>query len=110
MSEETTIPCLPCTSLKTVFDFYQILGFETTYQQKSPNEYAVLRRGGFHVVAHSLRMAKHLERLGLRMRAFRSERSQGRGVASGVSHPPRGGLDRGRMPSASATSSGSAGG
>ena len=47
MSEITTIPCLPCTNLKTVFDFYQILGFEITYQQKSPNEYGVLRRSGF---------------------------------------------------------------
>lgn len=47
MSEETTIPCLPCTNIKTVFDFYQILGFEVTYQQKSPYEYGVLHRGGY---------------------------------------------------------------
>jgi len=36
-------------SLKKVFDFYQMLGFKITYQQKSPNEYGVLRRGGFEL-------------------------------------------------------------
>ena len=45
MTDATTIPCLPCVSMAEVLDFYQLLGFEVTYQQKSPNEYAVVRQG-----------------------------------------------------------------
>src|SRR5262249_7321426 len=44
--EERTIPALPCISLTEALDFYGLLGFEVTYQQKSPNPYGVIRRGG----------------------------------------------------------------
>lgn len=46
MSDERTIPALPCISLPEAFDFYKLLGFEVTYQQSSPNPYGVIRRGG----------------------------------------------------------------
>ncbi|WP_432584783.1 VOC family protein [Streptomyces sp. HD1123-B1] len=42
---EKTIPILPCRTLQPVVDFYTALGFEVTYQQKSPNPYAVVMRG-----------------------------------------------------------------
>ncbi|VTR95301.1 Uncharacterized protein OS=Cystobacter fuscus DSM 2262 GN=D187_000844 PE=4 SV=1: Glyoxalase_2 [Gemmata massiliana] len=45
MTDATTIPCLPCVSMAESLDFYRALGFEVTYQQKSPNEYAVVRQG-----------------------------------------------------------------
>jgi len=47
--DETTIPALPCVSLGETLPFYQVLGFEVTYQQKAPNVYAVVRRGGFEL-------------------------------------------------------------
>jgi len=37
-------PIFPCRSLDELIDFYRVLGFEATYQQKSPNPYAVLER------------------------------------------------------------------
>lgn len=36
------IPMLPCRSITENVDFYRALGFEVTYQQKQPNNYAVL--------------------------------------------------------------------
>jgi hypothetical protein len=46
---ERTIPALPCVSLAGILPFYRLLGFEVTYQQKSPNPYAVVRRGGIEL-------------------------------------------------------------
>ncbi|MGI5402010.1 bleomycin resistance protein [Streptomyces sp. CA-135486] len=46
---EKTIPILPCQTLKPVLDFYTALGFEVTFQQKSPNPYAVVERGGIQL-------------------------------------------------------------
>ncbi|MEE1939107.1 VOC family protein [Streptomyces sp. TRM 70361] len=43
---ETTTPILPCRTLPPVLDFYAALGFETTFEQRSPNPYAVVVRGG----------------------------------------------------------------
>jgi hypothetical protein len=45
MTDATTIPCLQCVSMADSLAFYQALGFGVTYQQKSPNEYAVIRSG-----------------------------------------------------------------
>jgi hypothetical protein len=42
---EKTIPILPCRTLQPVLDFYTALGFEVTYEQRSPNPYAVVERG-----------------------------------------------------------------
>lgn len=46
---EKTIPILPCRTLQPVLDFYTALGFEVTYQQRSPNPYAVVERGGIEL-------------------------------------------------------------
>ncbi|WP_328349889.1 VOC family protein [Streptomyces sp. NBC_00445] len=46
---EKTIPILPCRTLQPVLDFYTALGFEVTFQQKSPNPYAVVERGGIEL-------------------------------------------------------------
>ncbi|MFD5394095.1 bleomycin resistance protein [Streptomyces sp. NPDC127097] len=46
---EKTIPMLPCRTLQPVLDFYTVLGFEVTFQQKSPNPYAVVARGGIQL-------------------------------------------------------------
>ncbi|GAA2448117.1 bleomycin resistance protein [Streptomyces lavendulocolor] len=46
---EKTIPILPCRTLQPVLDFYTALGFEVTFQQKSPNPYAVVERGGLQL-------------------------------------------------------------
>ncbi|MGW5640699.1 bleomycin resistance protein [Streptomyces sp. NPDC003832] len=46
---EKTVPILPCRTVQPVLDFYTALGFEVTFQQKSPNPYAVVRRGGIEL-------------------------------------------------------------
>ncbi|MEU3930928.1 VOC family protein [Streptomyces sp. NPDC029044] len=46
---EKTIPILPCRTLQPVLDFYTALGFEVTYQQRSPNPYGVVQRGGIEL-------------------------------------------------------------
>ncbi|MGY4954187.1 bleomycin resistance protein [Streptomyces nigrescens] len=46
---ETTIPILPCPTIQPVLDFYTALGFEVTFQQKSPNPFAVVQRGGIEL-------------------------------------------------------------
>ncbi|MFI6014959.1 bleomycin resistance protein [Streptomyces sp. NPDC051243] len=46
---EKTIPILPCRTIQPVLDFYTALGFEVTFQQKSPNPYAVVERGGIQL-------------------------------------------------------------
>ncbi|MEU6881932.1 VOC family protein [Streptomyces sp. NPDC046712] len=46
---EKTIPILPCRTLPPVLEFYTALGFEVTFQQKSPNPYAVVERGGIEL-------------------------------------------------------------
>ncbi|MFC5635934.1 bleomycin resistance protein [Streptomyces bullii] len=46
MDSEKTIPILPCRTLQPVLAFYTALGFEVTFQQRSPNPYAVVERGG----------------------------------------------------------------
>ncbi|CAM3269763.1 hypothetical protein STSO111631_11005 [Stackebrandtia soli] len=46
---ENTIPILPCRDLASVLDFYTALGFTVTFQQRSPNPYGVVERGGIHL-------------------------------------------------------------
>ncbi|MFJ6382345.1 bleomycin resistance protein [Kitasatospora sp. NPDC092039] len=46
---ETTIPIMPCRTIQPVLDFYTTLGFEVTFQQKSPNPYAAVQRGGIQL-------------------------------------------------------------
>ncbi|MEU6765393.1 VOC family protein [Streptomyces sp. NPDC046853] len=42
---ETMIPLFPCHELDETLDFYTAIGFEVTFRQKAPNQYAVIRRG-----------------------------------------------------------------
>ncbi|WP_055601987.1 bleomycin resistance protein [Streptomyces aureus] len=46
---EKTMPILPCRTIQPVLDFYTALGFEVTFQQRSPNPYAVVQRGGIEL-------------------------------------------------------------
>lgn len=46
---EKTIPMLPCRTIQPVLDFYTVLGFKVTFQQRSPNPYAVVERGGIQL-------------------------------------------------------------
>lgn len=46
MTDEITIPILPCPSINEMLTFYRALGFEVTYQEARPNTYAVVERGG----------------------------------------------------------------
>jgi hypothetical protein len=58
MTDATTIPCLPCVSMTESLDFYRALGFEVTYQQRSPNEYAVVRQGSCEIHLFGLKGLK----------------------------------------------------
>lgn len=42
---EKTIPLLPCHAVEPIVEFYTALGFEVTFQQKSPYQYVVVERG-----------------------------------------------------------------
>jgi hypothetical protein len=55
MTSEITIPILPCRSINDVLEFYRALGFEVTYQQAKPNNYAVVQRGGIELHFFSMR-------------------------------------------------------
>ncbi|MER7734766.1 VOC family protein [Streptomyces erythrochromogenes] len=46
---EKTIPILPCPTIQPVLDFYRAIGFQVTHQQRSPNPYAVVERGGIEL-------------------------------------------------------------
>ncbi|MFF7788642.1 bleomycin resistance protein [Streptomyces sp. NPDC007991] len=58
---EKTIPILPCQTLPPVLEFYTALGFEVTYQQRSPNPYAVVELGGIELQFFAM---KHYEPTG----------------------------------------------
>jgi hypothetical protein len=55
MTTEITIPLLPCRSIDAVLEFYQALGFQVTYQQAKPNNYAVVQRGAIELHFFSMR-------------------------------------------------------
>ncbi|GAB7191155.1 hypothetical protein NUM3379_18620 [Kineococcus sp. NUM-3379] len=52
---ERTIPLLPCQTIQPVTDFYTALGFEVTFQQKSPNPFAVVQRGDIELQFFGMR-------------------------------------------------------
>ncbi|AQS65841.1 VOC family protein [Streptomyces pactum] len=58
---EKTIPILPCRTIQAVLDFYTALGFEVTFRQKSPNPYAVVRRGGVELQFFGLKQYEPAE-------------------------------------------------
>ncbi|MFG2050023.1 VOC family protein [Micromonospora sp. NPDC048935] len=55
MTNEVTVPLLPCASIDDIVTFYEVLGFHTTYQQRKPNPYVALRRDDLHL--HFFEMA-----------------------------------------------------
>ncbi|MFE7296032.1 bleomycin resistance protein [Streptomyces sp. NPDC057579] len=58
---EATIPILPCRTIQPILDFYTALGFEVTFQQKSPNPYAVVERGGIQLHFFALKQYEPAE-------------------------------------------------
>lgn len=44
MTNEVTVPLLPCASIDDIVAFYEVLGFRTTYQQRKPNPCVALQR------------------------------------------------------------------
>jgi catechol 2,3-dioxygenase-like lactoylglutathione lyase family enzyme len=52
---EKTIPILPCRSIDDNLAFYRALGFAVTFQQRRPNPYAVVERGGITLHFFSMR-------------------------------------------------------
>ncbi|WP_327040259.1 VOC family protein [Micromonospora ureilytica] len=55
MTNEVTVPLLPCASIDDIVTFYEVLGFQTTYKQRKPNPYVALRREDLHL--HFFEMA-----------------------------------------------------
>ncbi len=49
MADEITIPLLPCHAIDPVLEFYVALGFEITYKQTRPNNYACVRHEGINL-------------------------------------------------------------
>ena len=43
------IPILPCRSIDDQLEFYESLGFEVTYRQKTPNVFASVQRGAIEL-------------------------------------------------------------
>lgn len=56
MTQEMTIPALPCRSIDDTLTFYKALGFEVTYHQERPNTYAVVQRGGINLHFFALKL------------------------------------------------------
>lgn len=61
LKEWTTVPMLPCVSLDETIAFWQILGYTTTYHQKSPYPYGVVERGGHQLHFYRLKTLKPTE-------------------------------------------------
>lgn len=55
MTNEVTVPLLPCASIDDIVTFYAALGFQTTHHQRKPNPYVALRREDLHL--HFFEMA-----------------------------------------------------
>ena len=49
MTNEVTVPLLPCASIDDIITFYRALGFSTTYKQRKPNPCAGLQREDLHL-------------------------------------------------------------
>ncbi|WP_326564037.1 VOC family protein [Micromonospora peucetia] len=49
MTNEVTVPLLPCASVDDIVAFYAVLGFRTTYEQRKPNPYVALQREDLHL-------------------------------------------------------------
>ncbi len=49
MTNEVTVPLLPCASIDDIVTFYGVLGFSTTYVQRKPYPCVGLRREDLHL-------------------------------------------------------------
>jgi hypothetical protein len=49
MTNEVTVPLLPCPSIDDIETFYWTLGFSTTYKQRKPNPCVALQREDLHL-------------------------------------------------------------
>ncbi|MET8121037.1 VOC family protein [Micromonospora sp. NPDC005291] len=49
MTNEVTVPLLPCASIDDIVAFYEVLGFHTTVKQRKPNPYVALQREDLHL-------------------------------------------------------------
>jgi hypothetical protein len=49
MTNEVTVPLLPCASIDDIETFYRVLGFSTTYKQRKPNPCVGLQREDLHL-------------------------------------------------------------
>ncbi|GIJ76627.1 hypothetical protein SAMN05443287_108142 [Micromonospora phaseoli] len=49
MTNEVTVPLLPCASIDDIASFYGVLGFSTTYKQRKPNPCVGLQREDLHL-------------------------------------------------------------
>ncbi|MEN3306865.1 MAG: hypothetical protein V7603_3067 [Micromonosporaceae bacterium] len=49
VTNEVTVPLLPCASIDDIVAFYKVLGFHTTYKQRKPNPYVALQREDLHL-------------------------------------------------------------
>jgi hypothetical protein len=49
MTNEVTVPLLPCASIDDIVTFYEVLGFRTTYRQRKPNPYVAMQRDDLHL-------------------------------------------------------------
>jgi catechol 2,3-dioxygenase-like lactoylglutathione lyase family enzyme len=53
--DAVTIPALPCASINDTVAFYVALGFEITYQQTRPNNYACVKHGAIDLHFFSMK-------------------------------------------------------
>ena len=70
MTNEVTIPLLPCASIDDIVTFYEVLGFRTTYRQRKPNPYVAMQRDDREVRGHHGAQAS-----GRRRRVFLAKRA-----------------------------------
>ncbi|WP_328653271.1 VOC family protein [Micromonospora sp. NBC_00330] len=49
MTNERTVPLLPCASIDDIETFYWVLGFRTTYKQRKPNACVGVQREDLHL-------------------------------------------------------------
>ncbi|MEV6368521.1 VOC family protein [Micromonospora musae] len=49
MTNEVTVPLLPCASIDDIETFYGVLGFRTTYKQRKPNACVAVQREDLHL-------------------------------------------------------------
>ncbi|MFF0155020.1 VOC family protein [Micromonospora sp. NPDC005203] len=49
MTNERTVPLLPCASIDDIEAFYGVLGFRTTYKQRKPNACVGVQREDLHL-------------------------------------------------------------